>query len=62
MDFGLLLEALGMMMAQVERQGGGNPYHIRTREEILAYAKNYLDKSGHDYDKNWSAKIPPSTP
>lgn len=57
MDLGIVLEGLGMMIAQVEREKN-NPHNLKTTEEIIKYCKDYLDKSGNDYKNNWSAKVP----
>ena len=57
LDFGFILEAVGMMVAQVAREGN-NPQGLKTVDEVITYAKEYIDKSGHDYQKNWSAQVP----
>ena len=54
MDLGIILEGLGMMIAQVEREKTSE----KTHEQLLQYCKDYLDKSGNDYKNNWSAKVP----
>lgn len=54
MDLGIILEGLGMMIAQVDREKTSG----KTHNELIQYCKDYIDKSGNDYNKNWSAKVP----
>ena len=57
MDLGLAVEGLGVLMA-IERNAGfpsANNKGIETREALMKYVKDYIDRVANDYDKSFTA-------